>query len=168
MRNAVQLRSIAHLWYALGELISILRDSFPALHSVTVVKSGFVSDWDAPELPWLHIIAIGRPICGILKTIILEHEHGSEECDGCKEAVGTSEEVLGSEKRLPELLAGLVELTVRLRDCEDPGRCATYILSVLPGMQNVLRFEYRARENDAWTPYTLSIAKYSSSPRFTL
>ncbi|OJT12657.1 hypothetical protein TRAPUB_10800 [Trametes pubescens] len=132
-----------------------LLDSFPALRSVTVV-SGFHGD---PKLPWLHVIAIGRPTCGILKTIVLEYEHRFEKYDCCKEVVGTSEEVVGSEKRLPELLAGLAELTIRLDECEDPGRCAAYIWSVLPGMHDVLRFEYRARWSDAWKSYTLSVVK---------
>jgi hypothetical protein len=155
MRNAIQLSYVAHLWYTLGELLSILRDSFPALHSVTVV-SGFHGD---PKLPWLHVIAIGRPICGILKTIVLEYEHRFEKYDCCKEVVGSSEVVVGSEKRLPELLAGLAELTIRLDECEDPGRCAAYIWFVLPGMHDVLRFEYRARWGDAWKLYTLSVVK---------
>ncbi|OJT05317.1 hypothetical protein TRAPUB_3866 [Trametes pubescens] len=100
--------------------------------------------------------------CSNLTTLAIgniKHEHDYEECDCCKAVVGTSEEVVGSEKPLPELLAGLMELTIRLDECEDPGRCAAYIWSVLPGMRNVLRFEYRAWRSRAWKPYILPVAK---------
>ncbi len=138
-----------------------MRDSFPALHSVTIYSG------DEPRLhegtsgvpSWLHTIAIGRPIPGILKTIVLQHQTELKENYCCKEVVGTSEEVVGSEKQLPELLAGLAELTIRFDRSMNPERCAAYIWSVLPGMHDVLRFEYRVWEDDAWNLYTLPVAK---------
>ncbi|OJT05526.1 hypothetical protein TRAPUB_3657 [Trametes pubescens] len=140
---------------------SLLRDSFPALHSVTVYSGDELRLHEGTSgVPsWLHTIAIGRPIPGILKTIVLQHQTELKENYCCKEVVGTSEEVVGSEKQLPELLAGLAELTIRLDWCKDPERCAAYIWSVLPGMHDVLRFEYRVNWDDVWRPYTLPVAK---------
>lgn len=68
--------------------------------------------------------------------------------------MGTSEEVVGSTQRLPELLPELAEL-VLLLECKHPARHAAYIWDVLPGFRNVLRFEYRAKWGIAWKPYTV-------------
>lgn len=139
---------------------TLLRDSFPALRSVTVASDlGFLSiSEEAREPPWLHIISIGRPIPGILKMIVLQSRHNRKN-NGCKFCVGTSEKVAGYEQLLPELLSGLAELTIRLDACQDPQRCAAYIWSVLPGMRDVLRFQYREDFGDVWIPYTLPVAK---------
>ncbi|KAL1938238.1 hypothetical protein VTO73DRAFT_11882 [Trametes versicolor] len=75
---------------------------------------------------------IGRPIPGSLKTIFLQQHHQDQtgyERDFCQRAVGTSEEVVGSEKRLPELLAGLEALTFRFERCKDPGKCVAPFVS---------------------------------------
>lgn len=96
------------------------------------------------------MISLGYYQYGTYKT-------GHNDC--CKLVVGTSEEIVGSEKRLPELLDGIEELTIRLDRSIDPGTCVAYIWSVLPGMRNVLRFLYRAHQNVAWKSYTLPVAK---------
>lgn len=138
-------------------LASLLRMSFPVLRSVTVIAElefdGEVDDWSPP---WLHTIAIGRPIPGILKMIALEqHCYGMEHNIDCgKLLMGTGEEVDGSKERLPELLAGLEGLTIRLGECKHPGRSVAHVWSVLPGMRRVLRFEYRSRGEKSWKPYT--------------
>lgn len=133
---------------------ALLRDSFPALHSVTVASLSMLYE-EYQEPPWLHIIPIGRPIPGRLKKIVLEDSHKGKSNHCCKQAIGTSEKVVGSEKRLPELLSGLAELTIRLNECKDPEKCARYVWSVLPGMRNVLRVEYRPEYYGLWLPYTL-------------
>lgn len=138
------------------ELGTLLRDSFPALHSVTLVSFSGPLGFDEPLL---HIIAVGRPIPGRLKKIVLQQMHNQENNRCCERIVGTSEKVVGSEKWLPEMLSGLEELTIRLDTCYDPERCAAYIWSVLPGIYNVLRFQYRIWCRDAWSPYTLPVAK---------
>lgn len=69
--------------------------------------------------------------------------------------MGTSEEVVGSSQRLPELLPELAELVLRLEWCNHPARHAAYIWDVLPGLRHVLRFEYQPRYNDDWKPYTV-------------
>lgn len=144
---------------SLGTLRSLLRDSFPALHSITVAAS-FLRSSDEDEItPWLHNIAIGRPILGRLKMIVLQNMHNQKNNRCCKLIVGTSEKVVGSGEWLPELLSGLAELTIRLDECNDLEKCARYIWSVLPGMRNVLRFEYRTGRRDAWKLYTLPAAK---------
>lgn len=145
----------------LGMLGTLLRDSFPALHSVTVASlSGPLGiGEEGLELPWLHIIATGRPIPGILKKIVLQNKHNHKNNRCCKLVVGRSEKVVGSEKWLPELLSGLGELTIRLNECKDPEKCARYIWSVLPGMCKVLRFEYRTGDCGAWELYFLPAAK---------
>lgn len=107
------------------------------------------------EVPLLHVIVVGRPIPGRLKKIVLEDGHKGESNHCCKRAIGTSEKVVGSEKSLSELLSGLEELTIRLDNCEDSERCARYMWSVLPGMRDVLRFEYRLDYDGLWLPYTL-------------
>lgn len=66
-----------------------------------------------------------------------------------------SEEVLGSAQRFPDLLPALTELVFRLGGCKYPARHAGYIWHVLPGMRNVLRFEYRQYSFDDWKPYTV-------------
>lgn len=68
--------------------------------------------------------------------------------------MGTSEEVVGSSQRLPELLPELAELVLRL-ERKHPARHAAYIWDVLPGMRNVLRFEYREGWEGDWKPYTV-------------
>lgn len=151
--NFVLLRRIAHFIHTLDRFISLLRDSFPALRSVTVQFRGLDEN---PELPsWLHIIATGRPIPGVLKIIVLECEHWTQGLSCCKDAVGTSEEVVGSAQRLPELLPELAVLVLRLKECDDPARHAAYIWDVLPGLRNVLRFEYHVKWGDAWKLCTI-------------
>lgn len=89
--------------------------------------------------------------------IFLQQYHEDQagyERDCCKRVVGTSEQVVGFEKRLPELLAGLERLTIRFERCKDPGKCVAYVRSVLPGMEDVLQFEYRPPTTYAWIPYT--------------
>ncbi|KAL1937701.1 hypothetical protein VTO73DRAFT_12976 [Trametes versicolor] len=139
----------------------VLWDSFPALCSVTVVSrvDPVFGKSSSRVLSVLHAIAKGRPIRGILKTIVLERDHEWRNSDCCEEIVGASEEVPESEQRLPALLAGLVELTVRLDTCKDPETHAAYVWSVLPGMRNVLRFEYRLDRDDDWTPYMLPVTE---------
>lgn len=152
----------------------MLWDSFPALRSVAAIShSPF--HMDSWELPLLHVVTVGRPIPRRLKKIVVQNRHNEQNNRCCKWGVGTSEKVVGPEQRLPWLLSGrteltireqrlpellseLVELTIRLDECGDPERCARYIWSVLPGMRDVLRFQYRARERDAWKPYTLPVA----------
>lgn len=136
---------------------NLLRDSFPALRSVTVFYDlGFLKGGeDGRALPWLHIIAIGRPIPGRLKRTVLQDTHNDEDNHCCMGAVGTSEKVAGSEKWLPELLSGMEELTIRLDECKDPEKCARYIWSVLLGMRDVLRFEYCPGYERHWLPYLL-------------
>lgn len=133
--------------------ISLFRDSFPALRSVTVWFGGW---YENPEFPsWLHvIISTGRPIPGILKTIVLSSRHDQHDHKCCREAVGTSE-VVGSTQRLPELLPELAELVLCLDECNHPARHAAYIWDVLPGFRNVLRFRYRADDDEDWRPYTI-------------
>lgn len=159
MWSATWLSHIAHsLHTGLGVFISIIKDSFPALRSVKVV-SAFTqtrNNEETPHPPWLHAIALGRPICGILKTIVLERAHRGRNHQGCcEEVVGTSEEVVGSAQDIPELLPELEELVIRLDRCNNPETHAAYIWDVLPGMHDVLRFEYRTRWDDAWKPYTV-------------
>lgn len=139
----------------------VLWDSFPALCSVTVVSrvDPVFGKNSRRVLSVLHAIARGRPIRGILKTIVLERDHEWRNSDCCEEIVGASEEVPESEQRLPALLAGLVELTVRLDTCKDPETHAAYVWSVLPEMRNVLRFEYRLNRDDDWTPYMLPVTE---------
>lgn len=133
--------------------ISLFRDSFPALRSVTVWFNGLDEN---PELPsWLHVIATGRPIPGILKTIVLRSRHDQHGHKCCREAVGTSEEVVGSTQRFPELLPELAELVLRLERCQHPERHAAYIWDILPGFRNVLRFEYCKADDGDWNPYTV-------------
>lgn len=156
MWNSVQLRHIAHILYDLEAFISLFKNSLPALRSVTVWFSGFDESAEFPS--WLHVIlATGRPIPGILKTIVLQSNHRSDDYTCCMDAVGTSlsEEVGGFAKHLPELLAELAELVLRLDECSDPARHAAYIWDVLPGMRNVLRVEYRAYGDVDWKPYTV-------------
>lgn len=154
MWNAIQRYQTAHFLHILGVFISILKDSFPALRSVKVVS--FPHVWNRyREPPWLHIIATGRPIPGTLKTIVLDGNHRRGSCNCCENAVGTSEEVVGSAQRLPELLPELAELVLRLEWCERPERHAAYIWNVLPGLRNVLRFEYRVHDREDWKPYTV-------------
>ncbi|KAL1937697.1 hypothetical protein VTO73DRAFT_12972 [Trametes versicolor] len=132
--------------------ICLFRESFPALRSVTVWF-----EWldENPEFPsWLHIIATGRPIPGILKTIVLRSSHDRRGHNCCRKAVGTSEEVVGSSQRLPELLPELAELVLRLY-CNHPARHAAYIWDVLPGFRNVLRFRYHADDDEDWRPYAV-------------
>lgn len=69
--------------------------------------------------------------------------------------MGTSEEVVDSSQRLPELLPELAELVLRLDECNHPARHAAYIWDVLPGFRNVLRFEYRGDDEEDWKPYTV-------------
>lgn len=144
----------------LENLGSLLRDSFPALRSVIVLPPYF-GHWQWPgeedrELPLLHVIAVGRPIPGRLKKIVLEDSHKGKSNRCCKRPIGTSEKVVGSEKSLPELLSGLEELTIRFDGCEDLEKCARYAWSVLPGMRDALRFEYRSTPwFGNWLPYTL-------------
>lgn len=158
MWNAVYLRHIAHFLHALEVLGSLLRDSFPALHSVKVISRAS-PEFDEPEggrVPsLLHAIVVGRPIPGTLKTIVLQHNHRSRTGWCCREDVGTREEAVDSEQRLPEFLVGLSELVVRLDQCVTPGTCATYIGSVLRGLGVVLRLEYRTWLTDEWITYTL-------------
>lgn len=150
---------MAHSLRSLGMLYSILRDSFPALRSIWVVPEfsapGSINEDDRRIPPWLHIIATGCPIPTSLKIIVLQHFHNQKGNRCCKMFVGTSEEVVGFEKRLPELLVGLEGLTIRFDQCRDPGRCVAYVWSVLQGMHNVLRFEYRSHWREDWLPYTL-------------
>lgn len=87
------------------------------------------------------------------------HDWRREEHACCQEVVGASEEVAGSPQRLPELVSGLKELTIRFDQREAPRRCAAYILSVLPNMRKVLRFEYSPLETDCWEEYTLPVAR---------
>lgn len=152
--NSAQLCHIAHHLHTLEVFISLFRDSFPALRSLTVRFGGLNEN---PEFPsWLHvIISTGRPIPGILKRIVLccTHYLHSHKC--CREAVGTSEEVVGSAQRLPDLLPELEELVIRMHNCDDPERHAAYIWDVLPGIRNVLRFEYREGREGDWKPYTV-------------
>lgn len=141
---------------------TLLRDSFPALHSVTIAANFYLRwlDQEDRNLPLLHIIATNRPIPGRLKKIVLHGTHDEKNNRCCKPVVGTSEKVIGSEERLPELLSGVAELTICLDGCEDPEKCARYIWSVLPGMRDVLRFQYREDFcGDIWIPYTLPVAK---------
>lgn len=160
-QNAVQLRRMAHTCNFLEMLGTLLRDSFSALRSFTVVSglSIIKPDEKNRELPWLHVIAVGRPIPGKLQSIVLQTRHDQENNRCCKQIIGTSEKVVGSEQRLPELLFGLAELTIRFEKCDDPEKCARYIWSVLPGMRDALWFQYRARDVDAWKPYTLPAVK---------
>lgn len=153
MWNSVHLRHIAHVLHTLEAFISLFRDSFPALRSVTV---SIIELDESPEFPsWLHvIISTGRPIPGILKTIVLSFSHDRRSRKCCRKAVGTSEEVVGSTQRLSELLPELAELVLRL-ECKHPARHAAYIWDVLPGFRNVLRFEYRAYYKEDWKPYTV-------------
>lgn len=151
--NYVHLRHIAQILHTPEVFISLFRDLFPALRSVTVWSSKLSEN---PELPsWLHVIATGRPMPGVLKTIILECTHQSSGSSCCRDAVGMSEEVVGSTQRLPELLPELAELVLRLEECNHPARHAAYIWDVLPGFRNVLRFEYCAKWGGAWKPYTV-------------
>lgn len=148
---------MAHSMNSLEVLCRFLGGSFPALHFVQVVCLS-IPDWDEGfrERPWLHAIALGHPNPGTLRTIVLQRWHGWEDEHGCCDrVVGTSEEVVGTEKRLPELLLGLRHLVIRLYG-SDPGKCAAYIWSVLPGMRNVLRFMHGAPGKE-WTPYTLPL-----------
>lgn len=155
MWNAIQRYQIAHFLHILCVFIGILKDSFPALRSVKLVSFSHVR-YRYREPPWLHIIATGRPIPGTLKTIVLEGTHWQGRRNCCENAVGTSEEVVGCAQRLPELLPELAELVLRLDCCKRPERHAAYIWHVLPGMRNVLRFEYRKGERkEAWKPYTV-------------
>lgn len=154
MWNAVQRRHIAHFIYTLEALIFLLRDSFPALRSLTVVFKELEENREHPS--WLHVIlATGRPIPGILKTIVLECKHPLHAHYCCNNVVGTSEGVVGSAQRLPELLPELAELVIRLDVCIDPARHAAYIWDVLPGMRSVLRFEYCEYYDEDWMPYTV-------------
>lgn len=162
MWSAIWLSHIAHsLHTGLGVFISIIKDSFPALRSVKVV-SAFTqtrNSEETPHPPWLHAIALGRPICGILKTIVPERAHRGWTHEGCcEEVVGTSEEVVGSMQDIPELLPELAELVIRLDRCQYPETHAAYIWNVLPGMHVVLRFEYRTRWDDAWKPYAVLLS----------
>lgn len=155
-RNTVQLRPMAHTCKFLDLHGALLRDSFPALRLLTVATTSGSSRLTekVPRPPWLHILAIGRPIPGTLKTIVLQVKHDLENNICCKLVVGRSE-MVDSETWLPELLPGLEELTFRLDYCKDLERCARYIWSVLPGMQDALRFEYRPGYDGHWLPYTL-------------
>ncbi|KAL1937683.1 hypothetical protein VTO73DRAFT_12958 [Trametes versicolor] len=135
------------LVWALG---SLLKDSFPALRSVKITTfnpdTTPYNKFRGPFLgqPLLHAIALGRPVPGTLKTIVLDSRHHRRTIttnDCCNRVVGTSEEVVGSEKLLPELLVGLAELTIRNNWIKIEKRCAAYISSILPGMRNALRFE---------------------------
>lgn len=144
--------------FLLEILSTLLRDSFPALRSITVCSRFVIMrpNEEIWELPLLHIIAVGRPIPERLKMIVLKSMHNKENKCCCEQLVGTSEKVVGSEERLPELLFGLVELTIRLDYCKDLGRCARFMWSILPGMRDVLRFEYRSSSLFGdWLPYTL-------------
>ncbi|KAL1937692.1 hypothetical protein VTO73DRAFT_12967 [Trametes versicolor] len=133
--------------------IILFKDSFPALCSVTVWFSGLDEN---PELPsWLHIIATGRPIPGVLKTIVLQCDHWAQGLKCCGHAVGTREEVGDSAQCVLELLPELEELVLRLEECRHPARHAAYIWDVLPGLRNVLRFEYREDVDEDWRPYTV-------------
>lgn len=188
MWNAINLRGMAHFSRYLEWLSNLLNYSFPGLRSVKVtsVSTKKFSE-DGQGLSLLGAIATGRPIPGILKTVLIRRNHDSENNDCCKEVVGTSEEVFWkrslvlqdpsvkmarftengldryqvpgkskeviSEHLLPDLLVGLAELTIGLDRCRDPGRCATYIWSVLPGMRDILRFEHRASPLCDWRPY---------------
>lgn len=152
----------------------MLRDSFPALRSVAAISTSSFLIYGPWQLPLLHVVTVGRPIPRRLKKIVVQNRHYKQNNHCCKWGVGTSEvvgpeqrlpwclsglaELTIREQRLPELLSELVELTIRLDECGDPERCARYIWSVLPGMRDVLRFQYRARERDAWKPYTLPVA----------
>ena len=81
----------------LETLGTLLRDSFPALHSVTVTSLyGLHGEYEEP--PWLHIIATDRPVPGILKMTVLQNIHDQENNGCCKLVVGTSEKVVGSER----------------------------------------------------------------------
>ncbi|EIW65393.1 uncharacterized protein TRAVEDRAFT_42763 [Trametes versicolor FP-101664 SS1] len=145
---------VFHTDRASEAFISLFKDSFPALRSVTIAFAELDENREHPS--WLHVIlATGRPIPGILKTIVLDGNHlqGCRNC--CENAVGTSEEVVGSAQRLPELLPELAELVLRLDWCKDPASHAAYIWNILPGMRNVLRFEYRADVDEGWKPYTI-------------
>lgn len=125
------------------------------MRSVTIDCTFTRRSDEALERPWLHAIATGRPIPGILKTIVLEQFHGLENHDFCKQLVGMGEEVVGSSQRLPDLLPELAELVIRLEECDNPERHAAYIWNVLPGMRNVLRFEYCGNDEKDWKPYTV-------------
>ncbi|KAL1937688.1 hypothetical protein VTO73DRAFT_12963 [Trametes versicolor] len=125
--------------YMKETLGTMLRDSFPALRSVAAIStSPFLMDcfglWD---LPLLHVVTVGRPIPGRLKKIVVQNRHNEQNNRCCKWGVGTSEKVVGPEQRLPWLLSGweeltireqrlpellseLVELTIRLDECGDP------------------------------------------------
>lgn len=155
---------MAHFLHILETSISIFRGSFPALRSVKIVST-FAGKRDkyATAPPWLHVIALSRPIPGILKTIVLECNHKwriQEDC--CRGVVGTDDEVVGSIPDLSLFLPGLVELMIRLDMCGDPERHAAYTSEVLSDMHDVLRFEYRARLSDTWKSYTVLPHDYPS------
>ncbi|KAL1937694.1 hypothetical protein VTO73DRAFT_12969 [Trametes versicolor] len=98
-------------YYDSERLGSLLRESFPALHSVTIVGR--------PIPRSVKMISLGYYQYGTYKT-------GHNDC--CKLVVGTSEEIVGSEKRLLELLDGIEELTIRLDRSIDPGTVPTRML----------------------------------------
>lgn len=143
--NAVYLRRTTHFLCFIELLSSLLNHCFPALRSITVISLGRpVLVEGIRELSWLHIIAraLDQQRTGTLKSIVIEGRHNAENNDCCREAVGTSEEVVGSKRRLPELFIGLAELVIRSnRHATEPRKCAAYVRSVLPGMRDVLRFE---------------------------
>lgn len=146
-------QTIAHFRHTLEVFISLFRNSLPALRAVWVSFARLDENREFPS--WIHaILSSDRPIPGILKTTVLECDYRSPNLKCCKNVVGTSEEVAGSAQRLPELLPELAKLVIRLGWCEHPQRHAAYIWNVLPGMRNVLRFEYRAGFGN-WKPYTL-------------
>lgn len=144
---------MAHFLHTLEPFTGLLRDSFPALRSVRVQFSSWGENPEPPS--WLHAIATSRPTPGVLKTIILECKHPFSGSGCCMTTVGTSEEVVGSSQRLPELLPELAELVLRLKKCNCLARHAAYIWDVLPGFRNVLRFEYREDDHGDWKPYAV-------------
>lgn len=87
----------------------------------------------------------------------METNHAGRGHNCCENAVGTSEEVLDSAQRLPELLPELAELVVRLphKHHGRAGRHTAYMWNILPGMHDVLRFEYREGWRGDWKPYTV-------------
>lgn len=138
-------------------LCSFLRDSFPALRSIIVFPSSMRS---FPfGLPWLHAIATSRAaLPRSLRTVIDQRHHEAAGHLCCQWIIGTGEEVVDFPLRLPELLSGLEQLTIRIEHSDDPPEaCASYIHSLLPSMQKVLRFEYRSRVWFDWKEYTLPV-----------
>lgn len=113
---------------------------------------------NGPGEPWLHAIVASRVAPSMLENVVIYCAHNRRDNTCCREVVGTSEEVASSHQRLPELLSGLKELTIRFSGDDDLERCATYMHSVLPNMRKDLRFEYPALSG-AWVEYTSPVAR---------